>query len=151
MMIPVLMAKATNNYPMKLSSVIIALLFSFCISCQAQQSKPAVKIINGPNFTANATLNYHVSGSAGYYYIGLEKQLDGQWREIVLDISTGVPERGAIVRKLIADKTVAGAYQLKRIPAIYRQNGHAYRLKITSGPVPDAMTMVAASGEFSVK
>lgn len=134
---------------MKFCLYIFAVLLYSVTSCQAQ---PGIKILNGSQFSTNSTIRYQVSGSQPYYYyVGMEKLLDHQWREIIIDISAQAPDRAAIIRRLTAGKPATGNYFIKHLPSVYRTNGSAYRLKVTYGNTATNPTAVQVSSEFYVR
>jgi len=145
------MVKAINKHPVKLKLFIISAFLSVCISCKAQPATPTIKLQNGPALKQTEGVKYQILCSKSiYYYIGLEQLLDNQWREIIIDISSNVPDRAAIIKKLNANKPIDGTYQLKNIPAAFRKNGRIFRLRMSYGTAATAPQIVATSGEFRV-
>jgi hypothetical protein len=151
MLIPVLMAKATNKNQMKLKLLIISAFLSVCISCKAQPGIPAIKVLNGTEFKPNEMVKYQVSSPTGvYYYIGLEQLLDNKWREIILDISSDAPDRAAVIKKAGAAKAVSGVYMLAKIPQIYLKNGRVFRLKMNYGMAATSTDKIVVSNGFKL-
>jgi hypothetical protein len=136
---------------MKLKLLIISAFLSVCISCKAQPAIPVIKVLNGNEFKPNETVKYQVSSpKVVYYYIGIEQLLDNKWREIILDISSDVPDRAAVIKKAAASKAVLGAYMLAKIPPMYLKNGKVFRLKMNYGAGAISTGKTVVSNEFKV-
>ncbi|WCT12233.1 hypothetical protein [Mucilaginibacter jinjuensis] len=136
---------------MKLKLLIISALLSLCISCKAQPGATVIKVLNGTAFKKNETVKYQLlSPQVVYYYVGLEQLLDNKWREVVLDISSDVPDRAAAVKKANASKPVLGTYVLAKIPLMFLKNGKVFRLKMNYGAAATATEKVVVSSEFRV-
>ena len=137
---------------MKIKLLLFISILSICLSCKAQPSEPGIKISNGLDFKQNEVVKYEVAGPAKiYYYVGIEQLLDGKWREIILDVSSNVPDRAAAVKPLAPAKPVSGVYALKNIPAMFLKNGQSFRLKMNYGKTVTAIEKVVVSTEFKVK
>ncbi len=136
---------------MKLKVLFTSVLLTLCVFCKAQPTAPVIKVLNGTGFKQNETVKYALSSpKAVYYYVGIEQLLDNKWREIILDITTNVPDKAAFEKKLNEKKLVNGVYRLN-ISIAYRKNGHVFRLRMNYGPTAESIEKVVVSGEFKVE
>jgi len=137
---------------MNLNVLITSALLSLCVLCKAQATVPIIKVLNGTGFKQNETVKYALLSpkKVVYYYVGVEQLLDNKWREIVLDITTNVPDKAAFVKKLNENRSVNGVYRLN-IPIAYHKNGHVFRLRMNYGPTAESIEKVVVSREFKVE
>jgi len=142
-----------KNLQLKFTSLIFVLLLLVWVSGAAQTNAAIIKLTNGPEFNRQSVISYQVQCSPnGYYYVGLEKFINGQWREIMLDISLKSTSKEAVLKRAVANGIAPGQLSVQHIPAAYLQphNG-LYRLKLTYGPSPAVISKVVLSKEFTVK
>ncbi|MBS7566962.1 hypothetical protein KHS38_21335 [Mucilaginibacter sp. Bleaf8] len=120
------------------------------IAVSEVRAQPAVIKLNEDQHSANSIAYKINSASTVYYYVGLEKMIDKQWREIVLDISSATPGKTAILRKVKAEEPVSYNYLFKNIPPLYRKQRHRYRFKLTYGPTITSIRRWAVSDTFYI-
>ncbi|GEM_PF-5304123 len=85
-----------------------------------------------------------------YYYVGLEVEKDGQWKDAIGDVSnpTAVASK---VRKLPAGQKVNATYSVGNTFVNIPEHRDKYRLKVSYGTVVTALDSVKVSNSFSVK
>lgn len=146
------MKEAISKYKLVLKPLWLALLLLPSVWCRAQTNLPIVKITNGSVFTHQSTINYTVLCPQNcYYYIGIEKFLNGQWREIILDVSLKAPLKAAVLKQAMAKKETYRQFPVPNIPAAYLDHKSIFRLKLTYGLSPTVANQVVLSNKFTVE
>lgn len=123
-------------------------LLTFGYISKAQSTIPVIQLTN--QHPTRSVAYKIIARYDMYYYIGLEQWINGQWREIVLDIVAATPSKTAIVKTAKAGETVKASYLLTKIPSGYRKQGHKYRLKLNYGTTAASIEKSAVSAAFDV-
>jgi len=133
--------------------LLFALLLPLSVSVDAQINSTAIKLNNGPVFNRQSIIGFQIECSQNcYYYVGLEKVLNGTWREIMLDISLKATSKEAVLKRALGNRIARGQLSIQNIPAAYLgPNNGLYRFKLRYGPSPATISKVALSNEFTVK
>jgi hypothetical protein len=146
------MKEAISKYKPTLKPLLLALLLLLSVWCSAQALLPIVRITNGSVFARQSAINYSVlCPQSCYYYIGIETLLDGQWREIMLDVSLKAPSKAAVLKKAMAKKKTYGQFPVPNIPAAYLHHKSIFRLKLTYGISPATVNKVVLSQKFAIE
>jgi hypothetical protein len=146
------MDKVTNSTRMILRILLFVFLVSALTSCKAQPADTNIKILNGSVFQKNSTIKYQVlCPKTVFYFLSLEKYMDGRWQEIVLDISSKAPQQAAVLKKAVAAKPGVGEFKVETIPGDYLSGNHEFRLKLNYGASPVSVNKVVLSTKFQIK